>query len=109
MKKENIIVIFYVIYFSWLFTVAFLTPSHEFLNYFTISITLIYFTFIKEKGDLLWYWLSALLPILITSTSFKNFQIYFDITIFQYMPLWLPLAWGITIVALRKFYILVTR
>lgn len=108
-RKENIIVAFYVIYFSWLFTVAFMTPSMDILNYFTITVALFYFIFLKEKGDLILFWSFALLPIIIAATTFSQFQLKFESGIIQYTPLWLPLAWGTTAVALRKFYILVTR
>jgi hypothetical protein len=109
MKKENIIIIFYIIYFGWLFTVAFLTPSIDTLNYFTSIVTVIYFVFLKEKGDFIWFWISALVPLIIAAVSFSNWQFKFDSSLLYYTPLWLPLAWGTTIVALRKFYILITR
>jgi hypothetical protein len=109
MKKENIIVIFYVLYFSWLFTVAFLTPSTNILNYFTSVVTLFYFLFLRGKGDFSWFWISALFPLFFAAFSLAHWQIKFEPTLLYYTPLWLPLAWGTTIVALRKFYTLISR
>lgn len=109
MKKENIIVAFYVLYFGWLFTVAFLTPSLDILNIFTSIITILYFIFLKEKWDLVWFWVAALAPIAIGTVTFANWQFKFESGLLPYIPMWLPLAWGTTIVALRKFFILITR
>ncbi len=109
MKKENIIISFYVVYFGWLFTVAFLTPSVTILNYFTATVAVLYFVLLREKGDIVWFWISALIPLLVAATSFGNWQFSFDFNLLYYTPLWLPLAWGTTIVALRKFFILVTK
>src|SRR4030042_2521025 len=106
MKKENIIIIFYVIYFSWLFTVAFLTPSVNILNYFTSFVSVIYLIFLRENGDLFWFCMSALIPLFFAAVTFSNWQFKFEAGMLNYLPLWLPLAWGTTIVALRKFYIL---
>lgn len=107
MKKENVIIIFYVMYFTWLFTVVFLTPSLNILNYFTASVTIFYFFLLREKGDLGWFWSAALIPLIIAVVSFNKWQFSFDIDMIYFTPLWLPLSFGITVVALRKFYILI--
>ena len=104
-KAATPVIIFYILYFFWLFTVTYLTPEVAILNYFTLAVTLFYFVFLREKGDILWFWLSAMIPVFITTFSFNNWQPKFDFGLIAYMPLWLPLAWGTTTVALRKFYL----
>lgn len=108
-KKVNIIVIFYILYFSWLFTVAFLTPSINTLNYFTSFVAVFYFLLLRQEGDLFWFWASAAIPLILSLTSFSNWQFKFDLEMIKFVPLWLPLAWGTTVVALRKFYYLISR
>jgi len=107
MKKENIIVAFYILYFSWLFTVAFLMPSLKVLNYFTGIVTLFYFVFLREKGDIFLYIIACLIPVLIGATTFSQWQFKFNTNLLNYIPIWLPLSWGTTVVALRKFFILI--
>lgn len=109
MKKENLIVIFYVVYFSWLFTVAYINPETNTLNYFTVIVAFFYLIFLREKGDLLLFWLGALVPMLLASFSIKNLEPKFDLATVSLIPIWLPVAWGTTIVALRKLYILITK
>jgi len=107
MRKENVIVIFYVLYFSWLFTVAFLMPSINVLNYFTGIVTIFYFVFLREKGDLFWYGLACFLPIFIGITTFDNWQLKFNINLLSHIPTWLLMAWGTTVVSLRKLFLLI--
>ncbi len=109
MKKENIIILFYFLYFSWLFTIAFLTPTVKSLNYFTIIVSFFYFIFLREKGDFFYYLFACLIPMFFAIFSFNKIQPVFLVNNLKYVPLWLPLAWGITIVALRKFYLQITK
>ncbi|OGM20308.1 hypothetical protein A2863_01545 [Candidatus Woesebacteria bacterium RIFCSPHIGHO2_01_FULL_38_9b] len=109
MKKDTFIIIFYFIYFSWLFTITYLTPKTDLLNYFTLSIIFFYFVLLRESGDLFWFWLGTLIPILFNLSSFTNFEFKFDLAKIILTPIWLPLAWGTTIIALRKFYLIITR
>lgn len=108
MKKETIpIVVFYVLYFCWIFLITYLTPQVRILNYFTSGVSLFYFVFLREKGDLYWFLLGILVPLFITAVSFVNMSPVIDISLIYYMPIWLPLAWGTTVIALRKFFIIV--
>ena|SRR3989344_3040895 len=101
------IIVFYILYFFWLFTVTYLTPEVTILNYFTIAVSIFYFLLLREKGDFFWFWLSALVPVLFAAISFVNWELKFDLDLVAFMPIWLPLAWGTTVVALRKFYIVI--
>ncbi len=107
MKKETLIIIFYSLYFIWLLCITFLTGNTQILNYFSIVVVLFYFAFLREKGDLWWFWFGALIPLLIGMAFTPKFQPKLDLTILTYTPAWLPLAWGTTFVALRKFFIIV--
>ncbi len=109
MKKDTPIIVFYVLYFSWLLTVTYLTPETTILNFFTLGVALFYFIFLREKGDLAWFWFGAVIPLIFASLTFVDWSLKFDISFLTYMPPWLPIAWGTTFVALRKFYILLTN
>ena len=103
--KETPVLIFYILYFIWLFTVTYLTPEIMIVNYFTGGVALFYFIFLREKEDVLWFLIASLIPIIVTATDITSWQLSFNFGLVAYMPLWLPLAWGTTVVALRKFYI----
>jgi len=109
MKKDTLVIIFYVLYFSWLFTVTYLTQDIKVLNYYTICVALFYFLFLREKGDILWFILGISFSVLLTITSYSSFQLKFDTSIIPYLPIWLPMAWGTTVIALRKFVLLLER
>ena len=109
MKKDALVIIFYVLYFSWLFAVTYLTQDIKILNYYTVIVAGFYFLFLRERGDFLWFTGGIVLSVLLSITSYKNFQIKFDTGIIAYIPIWLPMAWGTTIIALRKFVLLLER
>src|SRR3989344_1668037 len=103
--KETPVLIFYILYFIWLFTVTYLTPEIMIVNYFTGGVALFYFIFLREKEDVLWFLIASLIPIIVTATDITSWQLSSNFGLVAYMPLWLPLAWGTTVVVLRKFYI----
>lgn len=105
MKKENLIVVFYILYFAWLFTITYLNPNINLNNYFTVFVALFYFLFLREKGDFIAFTIAALIPVLQTILGFSHWEIDYNPELLSYMPFWLPTAWGTTVVALRKLYI----
>ena len=109
MKKENLIVIFYVLYFAWLFTVTYLTPEPPILNYFTLGVAAFYFIFLRGENDLFWFLLgsSVAFAIVILGIGSGRFQLNFSAI--KDTPIWLPIAWGTTFVTLRKLFVLVAR
>ncbi|KKQ75058.1 MAG: hypothetical protein US96_C0018G0030 [Candidatus Woesebacteria bacterium GW2011_GWB1_38_5b] len=109
MKKETTIVLFYILYFGWLFTVIFLTQEVKIVNYFTAVITLFYFIFLRERSDILWFFLGGILVLFLSGFSFTRFKANFDKEEVKLVPYWLPMAWGTTFVALRKLYLLIAR
>jgi len=109
MKKETLIVVFYILYFTWLFSVTYLTQDPNILNYFSIVVTIFYFALVRESGDFLWFLLGFAFSILLTVVVVKGFQVKFDTSGIFLIPIWLPISWGTTIVALRKFYLIVQK
>ena len=109
MKKETLITMFYVLYFTWLFLITYLRPELNIINIFSITIVLFYFTFLREKKDFLWFWLGAAIPMIANGLTFSGWAPEVDILNLITTPLWLPMIWGTTFVALRKFFLLVTR
>ncbi|OGM05558.1 hypothetical protein A2715_05745 [Candidatus Woesebacteria bacterium RIFCSPHIGHO2_01_FULL_39_32] len=109
MKKETLIVVFYILYFSWLFLITYLTSQTRTLEYISIGIVLFYFTLLRERGDFFLFWLGVIISLIGASFSLTNWKLDVDIQIFTLLPIWLPIAWGITLVALRKLYIIVAR
>src|SRR3989344_5858155 len=64
-KNINLLVIFYVIYFTWLFLVAYLWTNSQILTYFLLGIILIYFIFLREKYDFIIFALVSVASYLI--------------------------------------------
>ncbi|KKQ51557.1 hypothetical protein A2865_00420 [Candidatus Woesebacteria bacterium RIFCSPHIGHO2_01_FULL_39_17] len=109
MKKETLITIFYVLYFTWLFLITYLRPDLKTINIFSLAVVFFYFTFLREKRDFLWFWAGAGIPIIANTLSFKNWVPDVDILNLITTPIWLPMIWGTTFVALRKFFLTITR
>lgn len=109
MKKETLIIIFYVVYFTWLSAVTYLVPDTRVLNLFTGGIGIFYFIFLREQGDLFFFLLGCSLVPLAASTKFSHFEIKFSFDTVAQIPIWLYLAWGTTFVALRKLYLIVSK
>jgi hypothetical protein len=84
-------------YFAWLFAITFLTTDQQILDMFTIAIILIYIAFMREPYDALFFGLVSVIPLYINREAV------------QFTPLWIPIAWGTTAIALRKFYVLAAK
>jgi hypothetical protein len=104
MKKQNLVVTFYVLYFIWLLIAVYLSPEATYLNYYTVAIVLFYFVFIRKPGDIFWFIIGAGGFILTKLFFITNNQINYDLAVIVETPIWLPMAWGTTIVALKRFY-----
>jgi len=91
------IIIFYLLYFGWLFTITFLSADERVLDYYAITIILLYFAFMREPWDAIVFGLFSLIPL------------YMNRETVQFTALWIPIAWGTTAIALRKFFVLVTK
>ena len=105
-KKETLIVIFYVMYFTWLFTVTYLTQDTKILNSYSIIIAGFYFLFLKETGDFLWFFLGCVVSIGLS--SLENLKIH-QLVNLDTFTVWLPITWGTTFVALRKLAIVLEK
>jgi len=108
LKKETLIILFYILYFAWLFTVTYLSPNTVNINYFTLFVVFFYFVFLREEWDLIWFIVASSIALIGQNSLFseigeKNFDQISQI------PFWLPLSWGTTVLALRKFFILVSN
>ena len=108
LKKDTLIVIFYIFYFSWLFTLTYLSTDTLINNYFTLFVVVFYFIFLREEWDIVWFIVASSVAIIARNSLFS--EIYgVDYKSFESIPFWLPLAWGTTILALRKFFILISK
>ena len=96
-----------MLYFVWLTTITFLAPEPELLTYFTAGIVIFYFLFLRSSGDWFWFLLWIAMIVIGTVARFESFDIKINYEKLQELPVWLPLAWGTTIVALRKLYTIV--
>lgn len=108
LKKETLIIVFYVLYFSWLFAVTFLTQDPGLLNYLTVFIAFFYLIFLRGKGDIIWFATGFAISLILMVFSLEGLHVETDFEILKHTPIWLPTAWGTTIVALRKFYVTLT-
>ncbi len=108
-KKETLVTIFYVLYFTWLFAITYLRLDLRTISIFSISVVLFYFLFLREKGDFLWFWFGAGIPIIANALIFTKWVPDVDMLNLITTPVWLPMIWGTTFVALRKFFLIITR
>jgi len=108
-NRVNLIVVFYVLYFGWLSVVTFLSPDSQLLTYFTSAVTIFYFAALREKWDVFFFILGACLMVLAASTSFHRGEFKFNFGVVTELHVWLYLAWGTTVVGLRKFFLIVMR
>jgi hypothetical protein len=108
MKKENLIVAFYILYFSWLFTVTYLIFDPLVQNVFTIFVTAFYFVFLRERWDLVYFLVAALIPYLLAA-FYLSPRMGFSEEMVIGIPVWMALAWGTTVLALKKLYIVILK
>lgn len=108
MKKETSIIIFYVFYFIWLFAITYLSPNPKFINYFSLIVVFFYFIFLKEEWDIVWFMLGSLVAV-IGAFQLSIFKFSFNWDYLAKIPLWYPLVWGTTVLALRKFFVIISK
>lgn len=109
MKKETHIVVFYILYFSWLFLVTFLTPSPVLVNIFAVVVVVFYFIFLKEHLDILFFSGAFILSLILNIEKYQDSVTPNITAILENVPVWIPFAWGTTLIALRKFYLIVNQ
>jgi hypothetical protein len=109
MKKDTAVLLFYILYFLWLFTVTYLSFNIPVLNIFTIFVSVFYLLALREKGDIWWFMFAATIPIIISFFSITGWNVNFTTENIKYFPPWLALAWATTIVALRKLYFIINK
>lgn len=101
-------IIFYVLYFSWMFLLTYLWPDPSILTYFLGVIVIFYFAVLYEKYDF-WLFLAVVLGSYFIGVRLA-ISPKFVYTGFPPigLPYW-PVAWGLTALALRKFFLSVNR
>jgi hypothetical protein len=104
MRKDVTITLFYGMYFTWLFIYTTLSPKEVYLNYFTLAIVVFYFIFLREKWDLVWFVATIALTLYLRPELYAQVQSTPNYEALLYSPLWLPLGWATTVVALRKLF-----
>lgn len=107
--KETAIVLFYVMYFVWLFTLAFLSPDKVLLTNFVAGVLVFYFLFLRENKDIVVLSVTFILTIYIRILQMNDWALTFDFSGITSIPLWLPIAWSTTILAFRKLFRIVTK
>ena len=107
-RKINLIVVFYIIYFTWLFLIAYLWTNIQLLTYLLLAIIFFYFLFLREKVDIIIFLIVSIASYLIG----KHLAYDSGFAEIGYpslgIPYW-PLAWGITTLAVRKFYLILSK
>lgn len=109
MKEERAVVVFYVLYFGWLFTLTTLTVDVTLQNYFALFVVIFYFIFLREYWDPLIFTAVSLLAVFFSVIKVESWLVVIDYDTLLAMPIWHPLSWGTTAVALSKFYRIVNR
>jgi len=109
MKKDKVVVLFYILYFSWLFSIVYLVNYSTILDIFTFFVAIFYFLFINEKYDIFYFLTGATIVTLGSLYALSRGSFYLGGVLLTNIPYWLPISWGTTIVALRKFYIIMNH
>ncbi|MFC1649853.1 hypothetical protein ACFL2C_04045 [Patescibacteria group bacterium] len=109
MKKQSALTVFYVAYFFWLFMIVFLSRAKDILGYFVILVLIFYFVFLRDKWDLLVFFATVSAYYLYRVVTITFDTISYDLELIPEIPLWIPLSWGTTIIALKKFYSIASK
>lgn len=109
MRKDLGINLFYGMYFTWLLVYTTLSPKEVYLNCFTLGIVGFYFVFLREKWDILWFVATFLFTLYLRPELFSQVTKTPSYEALLYTPIWLPLGWATTVVALRKLAITLNK
>ena len=91
-----------IIFLLWTLLICFLWRQPIILTFILIIICIIYFIFFRVKNDLIYFLIAAIFgPIGEAIVSASGLWKYNGQTIFG-IPYWLPLAWGITAVMIKR-------
>jgi len=104
-KKDKFLIIFYILYFSWLFTITILGTNNLHNNIFSLIVIFFYFIFLKENNDELFFIASFIFPFLLNTNLFHE-QFSNPSKYSLLSPFWIPFMWGTTILALRKLFLI---
>jgi len=109
MRKIKASLLFLTFFCFWLLLISLLWTKPLILTIILAIICGVYFLFFREKQGLYFFIAAGLFgPIGEAIVSANGLWTYHGQTIFG-IPYWLPLAWGITAVALHKFLIDFTK
>ncbi|TSC63744.1 MAG: hypothetical protein G01um101493_347 [Microgenomates group bacterium Gr01-1014_93] len=97
---------FFITFFIfWLLLISVLWLKPLYLTIVLLTITCLYFVLLKERKGIYYFLAAAIFgPIGEAIVSANGLWTYHGETIFG-IPYWLPLAWGITAVALHKYLV----
>jgi hypothetical protein len=108
-KEERAVVVFYILYFGWLFTLTTLTVDVALQNYFALFVVIFYFIFLRDYWDPIIFTVVSILAVIFSVTDFGPAPFTINYESLKVMPIWHPLSWGTTAVALKKFYTIVNN
>ena len=102
MKKTKAILFFIFVFSLWIFLVSTLWPQPLVLTTLILTVSITYFLLFKKKNDLLFFVVAAIAgPVGEGLVSSSGLWKYSGQTIFG-IPYWLPLAWGITAIIIKR-------
>jgi hypothetical protein len=94
---------FIVFFIIWLTTISFLWKYSFFLTLLLLAISILYFVFLKKANEYYYFIVAAITgPIGEAIVSKSGLWTYAGDTVLG-IPYWLPLAWGITAVAIKRY------
>lgn len=101
-------ILFTLIFFLWSILVCFLWRQHVVLTIIMILIGIIYFRLFKRKDDYIYFAVAAIFgPVGEVLGTTSGLWKYNGFTVFG-IPYWLPLAWGLTAVMVKRLITSVT-
>lgn len=107
-SKANFVTLFYVLYFSWLLSIIILWIDPRALTYYLLTVVGFYFIFLYERHDV-WFFLFVSGSSYLIGKYLAYDPAFAVIGVPPLgIPFW-PLAWGISTLAFRKFYLTVSK
>lgn len=108
-KKDRFLIIFYVLYFSWLLLTTYFSTENYYNNVLVVVVTVLYFIFLNETFDLFLFTAATAISYFVLGKLNGYPDIQLSLDYLKTLPLWIYVSWGFTAVALRKLFSIISK